>query len=941
MKKTLHRILIVSLCTLIPTMLYLKTPSIEDQSIKLNDTRVVIVNEDEGVLINGQPYNFAQAMIDNLIKESEFDVSSENFADAFSLLEKGKVKYIILFDAKFSESINSFDRVNQVKGKVSYYYNHTYDTSVNGNIESENERNAMFELLQNDISTVYNKTIISKVEESKEMLRDDIDSDVELSEEIRNTSEDNSKALTSEIDASNKHISGFKNEMGEKITLIDGNIKDSTEIENVIINSAIENGDNIEGSIIFYDGVRTNVENTYNNSLEEYLKYSNLLVGEDGVATYITNESLPVYAKYDQQYKSNLSILNSIISYDESEIGSICNSDSDHTELKNRVTNLKVNYVDKSTKELKQESLFSTTEAEELFVNISNSCSEKFDIKSTEYNIGSTDALNKLYVSNKNILLTEIIEEANLKSININSFQNSNVVIEKNRGDDAPSTSVKLSANQVSDFNAYNILIAILEEDTNYAKINYDSNKDYYMSTTNNANFDTLKTIVKSEYSLYGGTYSNVRDIINGSQLGSVNNFYGLNTLNVLDNHNLSYIKSEYNDISKETKLLTEYGDSIFYHHLEKSLVNKLGERFFAGSVNSMSMEEYNNFVANYITISVGESSKLIEDYEKLHGDSLTKLNDDSELIIASYEKSDGLNSMIMESGYINLENYKEMENSSTLLKEENRQIIEHTSQVKENNSKINETVKENEEKYSKSLEKLEEANEEQEKFVSDYEQILSKANQNGINNNSFYEYITNPVEFENNDVGDNVTALNSYFIVLWLFIGLLFINTIYSKYKEKFTLKFSSGDFKESWIQKFMNEHLLYFLTVILFGLIYSFVLVQKFEIISYLLFIIEVTVLSLMISYIMKKIIKKFNFYGYLTILFAIAIMYILLFMNGDSTIIRVISIPVVMMDNFIKVHIYNIPYQNSFVYTLSIFGFATVLVIVFDIISKRRVK
>lgn len=941
MKKMIHRLLIVLLCTLIPTFLYIKTPSLEGQSKGLSETKVVMVNEDMGITIDDQPYNFAQVLIEKLIRESSFDMSTSNFADAFNALERGDVKYVIVFDSEFSKSVNSFDDVNQISAKVKYYYNHTYDTSVQGNIDSENERNKIFDILQNEISTVYNKTIVNKVEESKEMLRNDISNDIDLVEEIRTTSEDNTSSLQSDISAANQHISGFNNEMGDKISKIDENVSNAKETEAVIIDKSNENKQINENDIVFYDSFKTGIEDNYNMNLSEFLEYSELLVGDNGVAPYIVDDAIPVYIKYSEQYEININMLSSLITYDELDLGNLCSVGYDYTDLKTRLANLEISYVDTITKEISTSKLLTKSEIDELIEEAYNTCSEKSSLWQTDYNIGTSESLNNLFVSNKNILLNEIKEESNSKSINITTFQNSNAVVVINIGDNAPGSSVRLSENQIADFNTFNKMMAILEEKTSFTQVKYDSTKEYYMSVTNYNNFESLKTILLKEYELYGGTYSDVRSILNSNSLGELNNFYGINTLNTLDNQNFSYIKNEYTDISNEISLLSEYENSVFYHQLEKSLIAKYSERFFVSDSSAMAMDDYSNSIINFINLSVEESNILIEEYEELHGSNLTKLNDDSDLIIASYNKAGELNSIIIESGNINLGNYSSMEENSKLIKEENTEIINHTSQVLENNNTINETVRTNEENYSDSLEKLEESNEEQKDFVENYEKILSNANQNGVSNNDFYNYIVNPIEFSNEDIGENVSGLNSYFIMSWLFMGLLFISAVSKKYKDKFTLGLNTGDFKESAITKFINQYLIYILTILTFGFIYSLMLVLKFEIDNAITFIIKIILLSLLISYIMYKLITRFKFYGYLIIVFVISIMYILLFINDTSIFNRIVALPIAMFNNFIMANIYNVTYQNAYLYTLLLYVIMAGIITILDIFVKKMMR
>lgn len=941
MKKTIQRILIVLLCTMIPTFLYLKTPSFEGQSKNLSETKVVVVNEDAGITIDDEQYNFAQVLIDKLISESEFDMSTSNFADAFNALEKGDVKYVIVFDSEFSNSVNSFDDINQVSAQVKYYYNHTYDTSVKGNVESENERNKIFETLQNEISITYNKTIVNKVEDSKEMLRNDIDNDIDLVEDIRTTSENNTTSLLSDIDVANQHISGFKNEMGEKISMIDKNVDNAKETETVIVDTATENKQLNEDDIIFYDSFQSGIENSYNMNLAEFLEYSELLVGDNGVAPYIVDDAIPVYINYNQQYESNINMLSSLITYDELDLGNVCKVGYDYTNLKTKLTNLEINYVDTNTKEVKTSKLFTVSEVNQLIEDSFNACSDNSSRIQSEFNIGSGEALNSLYISNKSILFNEIKEESNSKSINIATFQSSNAVIVINKGDNAPGSSVKLSENQVADFNAYNKLMAILDEKSSYTYVKYESSKEYYMSVTNYNNFESLKTIVLKEYELYGGSYSSVRSIVNSNGLGELNNFYGIHTLNSLDNQNFSYMKSEYADISNELALLSEYENSVFYHQLEKGIITKYSEKFFVSDVNSLAMNDYSNTIVNFINLSVDESNILIKEYEKLHGNNLTKLNDNSNLIIASYNKSGELSSIIIESGNINLGNYSSMEENSDLIKKENTEIINHTSQVRENNNTINERVRSNEDDYSSSLEKLEESNDEQKEFVEEYEKILSNANQNGVSNNDFYNYIVNPIEFSNEDIGEGVSGLNSYFIMSWLFIGLFFINAMSAKYRDKFTLNFNAGDFKESLTTRFINKYLLYILTVLLFSFIYSLMIAMKYEVDNAMSFIFKIILLGLIISYIMYKLIERFKFYGYLIIVFVISIMYMLLFLNDSSLINRIIAMPIAMFNNFIMVNIHSVAYQNAFMFTLLIYIIIAGIITTLDIIAKKIMR
>ncbi|MFV0382123.1 MAG: hypothetical protein ACK5KR_07895 [Breznakia sp.] len=941
MKKIIYKIVIMIVCVAVPIFLYLQTPDLQSEGKELAETTVILVNEDEGIKVEDRQYNFGQILTESFVKKSEFNAKNNNFADAFNALENGSAMYVIVFDRDFSKAINSYDSTNQIKGKVEYYYNHTYDTSLNGNVQSENERNRIFEELQNEISSVYTKTIVSKVEETKEMLRKDIDSDIALSDGIKKTSVQNTANIAGAINSANQHISGFKNEMAEKIAIVDENIKNSKEMESGIVKKAKENELLVNSSEDFHEVFKTGIEQNYSTNKDDYIMSRDLFMGENGIHSYITKTVLPIYAQYDMQYKHNIGQFLNIIDIDEKGFMNIAldvYEESNYTELKEYLKSMQISALDVETKKINKIALFTEAEVNEIVTNAYTNAADVYDENEISYNAGEYTNLNEIYQGNKGILLAEIKEEATKSSINTAVFQNANVIGASPLADGIPVGMVQIQESQLADFNAYNRFMAILEEKTNPIQIPYSNNKCYYMNSVNNTNFNTLKNIIKSEYVPYGGGYTAMHNIVNENSLGVLGSFYGLSALNVSDAKILALLKREYADVEKEVNLLNAYASSLFFNALEKEAVAKFNSKFF--EVGSKNMLEFNDDALLFMKTNSEVSSSLLKEYEKKHDRNLTKLHEDSAFIVNEYNKSKEHNASIIESGNINLSAYATMSDNNRLVKEENTQIIEHIAGVKKNNTNINGVAQKNNKDYLVSLKELSDANAVQESFVGDYEKILEVANVNGVSNTNFFDFISDPIAYSKQDIGMNISTTTSYFIIFWLFAGIFIINGLYDKFKKQFLLNLNQKDFSDNKVIGFFNKHLIYISLLIIFGSAYALAIVEKFEIQNASIFIGEMIVIAVLISYIMRSLIKKSRFIGYSIILFVIAIMYIVLFASEGNLANEILALPLITLDHFIMSNIYEVTYPNAFIYALVIYiGIALFIVLVDFVISKNN--
>ncbi len=904
MKKRLYQVIIVSICILVPVFLYSQTPSVESQKKEMANTSVILVNEDEGIVIDEEQHNFGQTLVDNFIKESEFNAKTSNFADAYNALESGEAKYVVVVNRDFSKAVNSYDST-QVQGKVQYYYNHSYDTSVEGNVESENERTRIFNVLQNDLSQVYIKSIVSDVEQTKTMLKDDVESDIELAEGVRITVESNADRLERELASANQLMSNFNNQMGENISVVDGNIVVSKETETQVVNQATENETLVTSSIDFHENFKTGIEDNYASNKEAYLSYSQLLVGDEGIHPYITGVILPTYENYNQEYQNNINLLSSLINLDSQNFGSVSldvNIVNDYSNVVSYLQGLTASYLNVETNELTTIQLFTDEEINNFIQVAYNEALPIYQANAEAYNLGSSSNLEGINSSSKAGLLSQIREVAGAQSINVATFQTLAV---------ASGADVILTDADIYEFNAYNQLMASLGAG---ASIQLEVGAGHGMTTDNYAQFTTLTSIVKTAYIPYGGSYTSISGIMNGGVLNATEGIF-------------AYLNNEYADLETERALLVDYSSELFYHALEEQVITSYKDKFFTFS--SKTIPEFNASVLEFVATNKETSENLLNAYEETYGNHLVKLNTDSTLIVSNYTTSNTINSKIIELGNINLTGYDTMRENNDLVKEENTRITDHINQIKTSNGLVNEGVDQTLKDYIVSVGKLEDANDSQAEFVKDYEEVLSVANVNGVNNAKFYDYVTASIDYSKEDVGKNISLLGSYNIIFWLFLGLLFINAMYDRFKERLEMTLSRGDFRNNKLVEFMNKNLIYSAMVGLFAVAYAFALVSKYSISNSNLFIAEILVIACLISFIMKRLIAMSRFIGYGIIVFVISIMYLVLFTSNNGVVGDIISAPITALNNFLMVHIYGVPYDNIFIYTFIVYAILAVVV------------
>lgn len=582
--------------------------------------------------------------------------------------------------------------------------------------------------------------------------------------------------------------------------------------------------------------------------------------------------------------------------------------------IRNELIKIKISRFDVVTKVESQVDLFTNAELDEIINNVCSTSSYDY--------VTDSGALNNIYNNSKSVLLGEIKEDASNESININSYLQSSIFIE---------TGSALTTVDINNFNAYNKLLAILNESNSVYSI---SNSDtYYMSATNLTNFRKLMNIVKNNYNQYGGSFTNVSDIINTNALGSVNQLYGINTLNTQDSTIFAGIQSEVKDLKGENNLLNLYQEAIFFDKLEEEVILHLTTKFF--TFDSKSLLDYKDDVEGKMLSYSSISDDLIASHNLSHDNNLSKLLDDSTIIINNYQTSNEMNTLVIETGNINLSSYEVVNTNLGLVKEENGEIMTFFGEVRENNNSINQVNADNETSFLESLGTLETANEEQAEFITQYEDVLSVASKNGVSNTEFYDFVTNPIEFEKNDVGENVTTLGAYFIILWLFTGLFIINILKDKFSQYFKLDLSNNSFKESKLINIIENNLIYLIMLILFALAFTITLISKFDISSKVVFAVEFIVIALLINYIMRFIFTRLKFKGYMLTLLCILLIFTLMFTANNSILIKIIASPFTALENFIMVHIYNISYNNAYLYTFMIYASITIVLAAVNIL------
>ncbi|MFV0479976.1 MAG: hypothetical protein ACK5LZ_05350, partial [Anaerorhabdus sp.] len=405
---TIKKIGVILLCAIVPAIIYSQIPRADEQTKPIEETKVILVNQDEGVTIDGVHHNFSQNLIDVFIEESDFDAVTTNYTDAMSKLENNEVMYIIVFEAQFSKKVNNYDTENPEAGVVQYYYNHTYNNNDGKNVDIENNRSRIFTLLQDELSQVYMKTIVAELNDSKNMLAEDIQSDIELVDDIKETSSTNSSSIENQIASNNEFVSELDNNMGEKISEVNSAISEAKDVAGEIIDTAESGNASIEEGKALQESMETTVEANYLAGYDKYKEITDIVSGDNGVVNKTISDYIPVYTLYDNQSQENLKVLESINAIDQEVPSMQCGTAyiaGNYGALRTYLSNLTMKEVNSTTKELEEVALFGADEIEQIIVDSQTACKQVYTMTRAETN-------STVNASGIELLYAEIIEES-------------------------------------------------------------------------------------------------------------------------------------------------------------------------------------------------------------------------------------------------------------------------------------------------------------------------------------------------------------------------------------------------------------------------------------------------------------------------------------------------------------------------------------------------
>lgn len=947
--KFIRNLIIAAVCICTPLLLYIATPDVEQEVIDLSNTKVALVNQDEGIYKGEDYQNYSSNLINKFLKESQFNAITTNYADASTMLDDGDLMYVIVFEKDFSRNIDNFDSKQPSQGTVTYYYNHTYN-AANGNVIAENERDKVFADLQNELSTVYTKTIISELQSSKDMLTEDIETDIELTEDIKATTDGNTASLNEQISSSNELISSFKNDMGKNIDVVNDSIVDTdTEVKD-LIKDAQTNRKNLEKAIADENSNNETQQQNLESSKGKFTETSDLLVDEEGVLTQLLDYYVPSLKLYDKRNEDNLNSLLSIKDLDTITSGSVCSMVSeDNSEslevLESHLLSIQYQQYNSDSGALEARNLYTAEQVDALILQAQEACvsvyADGLDTTSLQ-NTANLDILkNNLtssYLNNVNSQITK--DYTIIKNIQINKvYADDQASVPPIAGNPK-----QITAADIELWNNYLKLFSVIDGSPEplYYQMPEEQEGKYmyaYISGDLHTEISELIAAADSQYSSLGGTL----DLSVLAQMP-----YHINGLPADAGSPLHALNSEYNDISTDldyvgsyvSNLEVKYADSIFYNTLKQHVLSDYISVFPTGN-DDKSVMDLAVKLEGFAKLSKDDTQALIVEYEKQYQTNLTMINDNSQLIVNTLKTSDADTLSIIEKGNMVINNNQNSREQNSQVKESNNKINELYGSFVESNNKTSKQVKSNQDAYIDSVLKLEEANDEQQVFIEEYATVLDVANVEGINNNSFYSFITNPIRFERTEVNLENDEDSSYFILLWLFVGLILLNIIKDSKSKYLDLNIRTDSFVESSIVKFTNRYLLTILAVLIYGGLFGLIISYQFMLSGKLLFILRFTIITALLFITMRLVISGSKRIGYTIICGYLAVMYIALYTSSLPTAIKVIMMPITSLNNFVLADVYKYPYANPFVYCLAVYGVLSIVAAVIYYIKTKVLK
>lgn len=926
--KFIKSLIIALLCVLTPVFLYVITPEIESESIDLINTKVAIVNDDEGIYKGEEYYNFASNMINRFMKETEFNTITTSSSDAFNMLEDGDLMYVIVFDKEFSKNVDGFKLDNPTQGTVQYYYNHTYN-SADGNIISENERDSAFAQLQKELSTVYTKTIVSELQSSKDMLTEDIEEDVNLVAEIKTTSENNTSVLNEKIESNSDLLTTFENTMDDNISTVNESIDQSnTDVRELILQAqaSITNANSTTETEL---SNRENIKSILTANKSKYEKSSDLMLGEEGLTTVLTQYYIPALDSYDRQYSGNSKVISSVVA-DLPLLDNVCNdieTSNDYLALTKYMKELKLSKYDRATQSLVEVDVFTDTEIETIISDAYTACSQSKTNDIIEYNLGNTDNLNILYNNIKNQYINslepgyEFINEVTATTIELGSEVGSSAV-------DPTDGYQLLTTEEIETYNNVRKLLAFMSGSDEPTYLTVDDTS--YVTDSDYALLKDIVINVTDEYTAIGG----VLDLTVFTNLS-----YAKMYLPAEAGTALSALENEYSDTDKELEIAADKATAEFNAKLQASVFKKVVLK----SISVSSKDSMTDIVAELKTeanTTINLTTEALNAYQTQYALNLEKLDANSNLIVTNLEESEEMSLRIIEHGEMMLDanDVISLQNADVALS--NTQINELFSKYVESNQETIEITQTNAEIYKESVSKLEDANETQKTFVEDYATVLENANVDGVNNNNFYSFITNPISFERFEVNEDSDESGSYFLLLWFLVGLVFISLLKDNKNKYLELNIQTNSFSENILVRAVNKYLLTVSLLLAYMMLFSIILINRFLIVSPILFTMRFIVLSTLVFASIRIVASKYPKLGYgITFAYA-AVMYVAIYSENLPSVLKVVLSPITSVNNFIVNDVYKVSQPNAFIYCLIVYVALFIIALLIHFIPFKKI-
>lgn len=962
--------------TIIILVLFSTTP-ISNRSVKENsDIKVVIVNEDQGVEIDGELHILSQPLINSLVNDSEFDVSVMNYADAFEKLENNELMYIIIFDREFSNNINSFKTLDPNQGLVTYYYNQSYNESTNDDLKAEQARSEMFAEITNKITIAYNKTVINEIEESKQTLRENLNDNISDVSEAEIAVYTSNTKLTNTVTESNSFITGFDSQMNEKI----GNLADASYSSQEFERSSIElyntqaqaSSDNIDNFTI----IASSSENSINQNKDNFVEFSNTYVSNDGYLSLLKNKYASTYNAFGTMYSNTTQEINNIIDVNNTkkynQEFNICTDSELLNNIIQELQEIEVDYIPaeydvSNTDVLPKVGLLNEEQIESIKNNATMLCNDG-EIAAYE-NVASNDNMNELYTQFVENMHTDINKELEniahineLDELNIETYLNNELLILgplDEEGCPVPSTRhypnlpegetmepdndlvevtrpefcngelkleyVELTEDQIVELNAYRLFVSNISE-YEFEEI---TDSDLYMEKNVIARFEELvNPVVLKEYLVYGGEFASIFDIIKESELQQ------LNGLNYNQETMFDYVASEMN---ANDSLETLYNNAIHIEvmaAIKDQSLNAYVDLINQEGTDKLTLSELNDEFLESINDRSIESLNYVNRYLDNHNNTITSVTLSKEQFLNELEEVKLTNESFIELSDQTIDNIDNIVDRSREVSKEHSVTMQFISDVYNNNQEIREVADENKQTFTNSIDDLKETNQSQESFISEYSNVLSYANVEGVNNDKFYEHIANPIKFDELKVNESGSVIDSFFTVLWYLLGILLVSVLYDSFKNTFVLNISSGDFKESRVISIINKYLVYAVLLILFVIGYSIVLINKYQLDSFVKVTLELLLVAVLITLTIRTLIALSKPLGYGITILLILMTYKILNTTTNNNLLYALNYPVLLIYNLI-ISIIN---GNNFGDTLKdIAIFYGIVTVIFIIIKK----